>query len=81
MNKLVPGTDARKEALTQLDKELRKIERALAAALRKETRSGADPELAREIQRLQGELIKMRLARKAIEERRETPEDYLGGQQ
>lgn len=81
MNKLVPGTDARKEALTQLDKELRKIERALAAARRKETRSGADPELAREIQRLQGELIKMRLARKAIEERRETPEDYLGGQQ
>lgn len=81
MNKFIPGKDARSEKLAQLDKELRKIERALTAARRKETRSGADPELAKEIQRLQGELIKMRLARKAIEERRETPEDYLGEQQ
>lgn len=81
MNKFFPGKDARSEKLAQLDAELRKIKRDLAAARAKETRSGKDPELTKEIVRLQSAMIKKRLERKAVKEQRITPEDYLGGQE
>lgn len=78
MIKHTPGQDARSEALAKLDKEIRKTQRDLAAAKRKEQRTGADPALTKEIQRLQGELVKKRLERKGIEAQRITPEDYAG---